>query len=498
MNREISLTDIGPIKRLRFQVSETGGLYLLMGDQGTGKSTAIEAADALLNKRSEVSLPVRDARPSAEVSAFGATLRMGRRLSRLGELEIHGLEGRFDLADLVDPKIKEPLAADAKRIKALLQLSGQAEANPARFYPLVGGEDAFTEAVPKESLKTTDLVVLAGNVKRSFEKISRDQGESKTRDYAKAESIRLAVGDTDLKAPCDETTLQAAHTQAVRDDEQLNAKATAATNAAAARAKALEALANAKKEYKGLSVEVATSNLEAADIQVVAADGLVSRLREELAAAEKAAADYRSKSELAKAALQEATTYEAGVAALNSTIAEELPPEASLDDLEAAAQTVTIASQAMETGALVRRAKEQLKTVEQLKNDARDAELKEAIFRDAAKSTDTVLSQAVQQLQDCPLWVDGGRLKIKTDRGDELFQDLSKGEKALIAIRIAIKAVGLGGMVPVPQELFEGLSPHNRIAVAAEFENTGVVGLAAIATDDPELIVKEFLAFPVV
>lgn len=90
MSNEITLEDIGPIRDLRLQVSESGGVYVLLGRNGSGKSTAIAAVQSLASGSGRIE--ASDGAARGEVNAFGVTLRVSRRLSRSGELEVceHG------------------------------------------------------------------------------------------------------------------------------------------------------------------------------------------------------------------------------------------------------------------------------------------------------------------------------------------------------------------------------------------------------------------------
>lgn len=113
-------------------------------------------------------------------------------------------------------------------------------------------------------------------------------------------------------------------------------------------------------------------------------------------------------------------------------------------------------------------------------------------MRDAAQATDTVLSAAVERLNS-PLRVRAGRLVLKTDRSDhELFEDLSLGERTRVVVDIAIEAVGMNGIIVVPQELWEGLDKPNRDALNEQVNGTGVVILTAQVGYESELVAKDY------
>ena len=85
------------------------------------KSIFLDAVSRLAEGKGK--LPLRDGRKKGEVEGFGAHITIGRSTRHSGEFEILNLEGRFNLSELVDPKLKSPEACDRARIKALLRLN---------------------------------------------------------------------------------------------------------------------------------------------------------------------------------------------------------------------------------------------------------------------------------------------------------------------------------------------------------------------------------------
>lgn len=489
----INIDDLGPIHHASIPVPAGGGVVVMIGPNGCGKSHVVHAVEALTSKAGRI--VTRDGAPRGEISAFGATLRVAQKLSRLGTLEVQHLDGKFNISDLVDPQLKDPVPADRKRIKALIQLSGQGKANVEPFYTLVGGQEPFTELVSPSALETDDMVTMAEQIKREFERIARTCASSAEILYGQAEIARGAAAGVNINAPHDKTALDKALELAVVENSQLGERAKAAVQAAANAAQAKDALAKAKAEYKGLDVSTASYLSEEAGKKLSTRQSTVDRLKRELEEAEGLLVLIKHEKELADRTLAAAQTKEATVEEFRKLAEATIPPEVGLDDIEAANSRVEVARSAVETGILVRKAKEELEKAVGLKEDAVEAERKSILFREAAGSIDTVLSNCVQGL-GVPLAVSGGRLVTETDRGTELFADLSRGEQYKLAIGIAVKAVGPGGIIPLPQEAWEGLDPSNRQIIAAEVENTGVIILTAEATDDPELGSMVFDPFP--
>ena len=123
--------NIGPVFELALPVPEQGGLVILRGANGVGKTKTLEAVQALVTGRG--SLAARDGQVRGEVVGWGARLSVARSTRRTGELAVTSLEGRMDITELVDPGIRELMAADARRIKALIGLSG-VKADPAAYH----------------------------------------------------------------------------------------------------------------------------------------------------------------------------------------------------------------------------------------------------------------------------------------------------------------------------------------------------------------------------
>ena len=112
-------------------------------------------------------------------------------------------------------------------------------------------------------------------------------------------------------------------------------------------------------------------------------------------------------------------------------------------------------------------------------------------LRKAAGQTDDVLSVIVGKL-DCPLRVEGGRLVLTTDRGTELFEDLSDGERWRLALDVVIRFLPQNGILTLPQAAYGELDPINRREIDRLLRERGVVCLTAKATEDEELRAEVF------
>src|SRR6266404_4139136 len=267
--KAIEITNIGPITHLTIPVPKDGGVAILRGKNGAGKSNALEAVDTLLSKRGEIQ--TRDGADSSTVSAFGATLRLSRRLSRTGELEVSSLEGRFSLADLVDPQIKDPSAADGKRIKALIQLASNASLkDPSAFYEIAGGRDEFDRYVSRESVATDDLLLMASRIKADFEKAARRKEEESVQVNQRVASHFTAALDVDVTRPDDEAVLFGQLEDAIRQESRLRAEFTAYEDAVNRTREAKAALDASALRATGVSVTDAERSVELAELDLEA------------------------------------------------------------------------------------------------------------------------------------------------------------------------------------------------------------------------------------
>lgn len=489
--RTIEIEDAGPIKHVSIPIPESG-IVVLSARNGTGKSAALEAIEALVSKTGRIT--TRDGAARAEVSAFGATLRVGRRLSRLGELEIESLEG-FSINDIVDPKIKDPEAADAKRIKALIQLTGS-PANAMYFYYLLGGQEEFDKYVPSDVLNTDDLVSMQASIKRALEKAARQAEESAKRYFLQAQADRIAAGDIDITQPDDSDLLSAAFEDAAQEEARLKAEAKSAREAndkaEAARAK------QAAMVYDGPSLEEAELRLDQAGVDVSTAVDKVEQLKLMLVHLEKELEQEKHAFELCKADYKASLQHETDMSMLQLVInagETELISEQALSD---AAERLMTSRTALEQGALVRKAKEDLDRAAKTKVQATEFELAAATLREAAHSSEGVLTAAVQSL-GVPLAVHNNRLiATGTERGAEVFDDLSDGEKWKLVTSIAVKAVGPGGIIVLPQNAWQDLDPINRQIVGQEVANTKVIVITAEASADEEITSTVYDPFPLV
>jgi energy-coupling factor transporter ATP-binding protein EcfA2 len=459
----ITIENIGPIRNLRIPVPDHGGLVVLRGRNGSGKSHALDAVGSLISGQGKP--PVRDKQLRGEVHGFGAKIAVSKTTRRSGELEVVSLEGKLSIADLVDPGLASPDAADAKRIKSLIQLAG-ADADPALFHKLLGSRDEFDQIVSKSTTETDDPILLASRIKRDIDAAARQVESQVEHAKAHAQACREVATGVDLDDESDGTALQTELEEALKYETDLRTKADEAARSNKALEVAKTELANLEANSRLLTVEAAAEKLQTQlaardliDQQLAEAQARVIALKDQLATAA---------TEVAKAieVHHAAATQEKTLQFLRDYIAASTPQDIPTDDqINRAAVRVRMAREAIEQGALVRKAK--LSLVKALEHDSLAKVLAQRAewLRQAAQGTDDVLSDLVSRLTT-DLRVEAGRLVCDTARGATYFSDLSHGERWKLAIDLAVNTFPSDSehrpVLVIPQEAFEGLDPENR------------------------------------
>lgn len=497
----ITINNVGPIEHAELPCPEGGGIVVLKGQQGVGKTTALEAMNVAAGSKGSVVL--RDRQAVGGVDAFGVTLKIGRNVRRAGEVEVVSLEGKFSVGDLIDPGILDQAAADARRIKALVQLSGAA-ADPALFHSLFkGGVDEFVTIVDASVLKMTDLVSMADRIKRDCEATARKTESEAQHLEGKAASGRTAIAEINFNGKRDPEILQALLEAALNRHTRLCEKADAATQAEAAAIDARKKLEAARasgsqtmeQAHQRFADKVNFANEKHAELikwdsKVAEMEAMLRDLkgdRRQLATeAESAAADVRS-------AIENRNHVEANTLLLKdwqATIDAAANVERiDADAIDGAELEVAKCREALEQGAIIRNAIKQKQDADDAAQEAKDKLVKASLLRNAARGTDDVLSAIVAKL-GTPLRVEGGRLILDTPRGPTLFAELSDGERSKLAYSLGIKIVGNGGFFTIPQWAFGELQPANKLALNEEAKAANVLIYTAEATDDKEMVAE--------
>jgi energy-coupling factor transporter ATP-binding protein EcfA2 len=470
MSREMLIENVGPIRKLEFAVPEEGGVVVLQGRNGAGKSHALSAVQSLVS--GDGTVPVRDGEPKATVEGLGATIRVGKRTTRSGELEVESLVGDVDPATLVDPGIQDPERADAARIKALLTLAG-VQAEPADFM-----WNGTTISLPEDE---TDPVKLAGMAAREYQRLAREQESAVTNLEGRIAKLGVVAVEYDGETDAD-----------MLEDRLVSARAN------------LETLKKLRSDHERQQQTVTSAKAKLAEVAGDIEERLAKARKEYAEASQKQDAAYKLVEEV-KARLAEVTRdlHNAGQAVLAAgkmcdqlgaeaerhaelraaVNPESWVPEVTDEALQQAEQAIADARDAMQKATLVRQNAETAKEREFLENEKIRTAATAETLRGYAGRCENALSLMVGKT-GTGLFVEGGRLRMQTDRGEgELFADLSHGERWKAAIDVCVNATGENSVLVIPQEAWEGIDPANRRALNEHARNRRVVVLTAECAD---------------
>jgi DNA repair exonuclease SbcCD ATPase subunit len=495
----IEVKNTGPVEHVSIPIPENGGVVVLSGRNGIGKSNTLEAVQVAISGSG--SLQVRDGALRGEVEGVGVRLTVSKNTRRAGELTVSSIEGRLSIADLVDPGLKTDDAADAKRIRALVAVIGSS-ATPEAFYGLMGSREEFLDAVSGTALEGDDWLVMADRIKRDLEKTARKIEDKAAHAEGAARGILEKLPeDPQLVPPSDE--LQERFKQAVLGHSALQERAKQSNEALARKTQAWAAMTETPdeiaariKEKIDLVAQLNKAVVDSKDARDIAAsarsevkkklDELQSKLLEWDRYIESIEQQVEvSEERMYNAQSLVATFRESHKAAEHLSLIASMEVETIDPSLLEVAQTqVDDAKQAIERAAVVAKQEEDRTRALQARDEAQLLTKQANDVRSRAKMVDEVLSEQVAK--SCKeLRVQAGRLVLDTRRGETYFADLSRGERYKLAIDIAIQHIGQNGLIVLPQEAWEGCDANVRKLIQEHAVERGVVIITAqCSTDD--------------
>ena len=485
----VLIENVGAIDRLTIPVPDGGGVVVLRGPNGIGKTTALDGVSALVNGGKPPGL--RDGAKRGVIEGLGARITVGLSSRRSGEIEVRSLEGRLDVSDIVDPGIASVEAADARRIRALVAVAG-VSASSETFADLVpGGADEIEASVPERVLGSGDVLEIAGAVKRMLESSARKIETQAENAEGKARTLAAQAGEVDADQVVDPARLQSDFEDAVRRQQEIEAADAAWTKAQATVAEC-EAGLSAGTDAVDIDVLRARSKVLAAEFDE--RQKTLVDLEQQLEAARANLQQTRNDIRLVDEQMAAAKRDRERVSALRKMLDEaKAVPSVERNQIESARLCVEMAREAIERGALLRAAVEKKQQATAAFAEVSALRRQAEKLRASAAGTDGILSDLVAKL-GVPLSVkvvDGRtRLVTETDRGLIPFADLSAGERWRVALDIAIEAVGVRGLLVIRQEAWEGLDPANRAEIAAHCQKRGAVLLTAEADGGESIAVE--------
>lgn len=483
---DIVLENVGPVDFLKLTLKPGGGVTLLCGENGVGKSETLEAVQDVLKGDGKPHAAVSDGADRGEVNVLGATLRVGRSSRRLGELTVSSLEGRFDLSDLAAPQRKDAASADALGIKALVSLSG-VKADASKFAELCPSE--WDTVVDVAALNTDDPVEMAARVKRQFDRVALTEERAAEHLRGQAEALERLLADMPGTDEADEAALQERLEAAIARNSELESQQNSADMADGRRARAEKTLKEieTKEAAAGLVSPEQAKKLHAEAIEargramdaVAAAKAALVAAEAELRRAQEGESSALARSNEAAARIDQRAAAEKALADASNA------PRPSLEDMAEAANELQEARKAQSEAAAGREFRHKKAEAAKLRTEAAIHDKRANLLRDAARGTDDVLTELVQSkvlaiktIDDTP------RLVIPTKRGPAtLFRELSDGERWKTAIDAAVEHLPAGGLLVLRQSAWEGLSPKTRKLVDQRAAGLKVHILTAQAAD---------------
>ena len=467
MKKEIEINNVQAITHLKFEIPEGGGVVLLRGKNGCGKSTALQAISEAAGGK-KTGLTARDGTKVGTIEAPGVRLRVARSTIKTGELEFDSIEGRFPLADLVDPGFKDPEACDRTRTKALIQLTG-VEPNLDLFQEIEG----FSEASKNISASPEDGLGMAAALKLEVEKLARSAEESAADATSRSKVLWEQSEGLDSTIERDGERLRDASEQAIRDLAEVKRTA--------------QLREEQRKQW--LACKSQLDKMATSTLSIESIEGKINwwetRAREtqdEIETLKTKLADSKSNLTLWQNEMKHAQQVEKSQRELRAVVDAGEPMLIHGRYINEKFVAVETARHNEQAGEVQRKKHIDRATAIRFADDAtRHADWGKQ-YRAGAARIDGILSEQINKL-GVDLAVMDGRLYYDTSRGPTLYHELSDGERWRIALDIAIDVAGANGLLSIPQKSWEALDPANQLAIHEHCKRRGAVIVTAAAAD---------------
>lgn len=487
-SNEIELNNVGPIKHLTIPCPEDGGVIVIRGRNGTGKTHAVDSVESLYSKNARAGLRKRDGVPSGTIEGMGVTIRLGRvntQKGKLDELIAESIDGRVDPSMLVDPGIKDPVKADAKRLQSLIRL-GNVKVSAEKW------TESLAEAADKVAVKDLiddDPILTCDRIRRRLHEVAREQEKLAESKAAESASISKMTEGVNVEAPHDDDmlskALDVATAELARAESKRDSYVTAKYQIDEA-AKLLDSIDVIDLNPFEADLEASKSILASADKEL---DATLEQIKELEAKANTLAETRKQQmmvvkhqSEKLEAAKIKNADHDKFLAATQMSV----PETVSSTDYDALVQSKHDAKEALKYGQTVRQALSHREKAKGLEDESISLAKTGSKFREMAKSTDSVLEEAIVDAGFDAIKIHDGRLCVESDRaggGLEPFDELSHGERWSMALDMAAAGMPAGSVLPVCQEAFEALDPTNRDKLSKLAKDRGLVIVTAEATD---------------
>lgn len=468
----IELENCGPIEYIRFNCPpDRGGVRILTGTSGSGKSTALRALCGLLGVSSEVNaITPLDGEESGEARGLGRTVKIGKRTRVSGELEVPTLSGKLDIAKLVDPGVADKKARTKIRIRTLVAASG----STMSAKDLLGEKYAkFLSHIDVDACKRADdAVQMADLMKRQIDTVALEKEKEAAVQRKLSEAKALEAGDIDeLQSAPDWNKAALEHRQAMQAVADIEAGLKSQADAQRINAEsAAEVLELSAKLTQFGDAELLKKNIEQHE-------SLIRGMERRLAEARLTLQQLKNDFDRAEEAKKSLAAAQARIKKVDTSYTQ--------SDLDAAVKVREAKYAVLESIQTIGRRKAALEDSDKYRLEGEKIETEAIELRAAAQEIHVRLQSAIPV---GPIEIDkSGELVVAHAKRKKKvpYDELSDGERWSIAIQYVVQLVGPGGVVAIEQEAWQALSPELRLHVRALCEQYKVYIVSAEVSDGP-------------
>lgn len=205
----VEIENVGPIKEVSIPV-QAGSVVVLRGDNGVGKTTAIESIKAAVTGgKTDVKLTPTDGceKEGGSIEFNGILMRVGARISKKGTAveSFVMVEGGEAMDTFCDPGIKDPHSADEHRLRAMLAMAG-VKIDRDRLEEFLGEEICDAFLVAHRGVLEKPMVELVKLLQRWLQSQAREMKSDADRLEGEIQAIGKVPDDIESSSP---TELQA-------------------------------------------------------------------------------------------------------------------------------------------------------------------------------------------------------------------------------------------------------------------------------------------------
>ena len=462
MATKLKVEDVGPVRK--FEADLEPGITVIRGANGGGKSTILKSVSKAMGGDPE-GLSARDGakRGRCEIGGIKLSVSKAGRATKSGKLQVHSLEGKYDISHLVDPGVKDKVAADAKRIALLISMSNQT-VDRYTFQKIVG---SIVDEIDVD-WDEADPIKLVGAVKRTIEAEARLI--EKKLEKSEAEINTIEAPDVRPEDPIGDDEIM----------EILEAGIKRRSELAAQRKVSLAAKKRAEEARAMLASMDQVRDVETIESDIDKLEGDFTKLRVEKEDLERRLQLIGASLDENRSLLQMAKRHEADRKSFEEAIAsdQEIVSEESIDEAEKEVQDARRMAQA---AGVARQHICAWDKLEALKSKAKKLGEMASELRSCAAKTSEVLNHI---FPECPIRIEGDRLVVASDRSQsEPFSELSPGERSAIGVEMLAKFLPEDGIGIIQQEVWESLQPSVRAHLNQLITDAGIPVITAEAAD---------------